>query len=153
MRASPLPKFGTGGVAGALVASEASGTTFTTSSFAAVAASVMVLGTLLILKFTLVNLRASSVALNEAPVLADLVVAETDLVVLWLVAAMDGATALRVRTVARPRLTAVVLNTTDFLFMVVTFLSLGPRLRSRQLRGYLPNPGNNVRHRMLEGYC
>jgi hypothetical protein len=55
---------------------------------------------------------------------------EADLVVfLWLVAAIDGATALRVRTVARPMLAAVVVRTTDF-FMVGTFLGCEGSMRS-----------------------
>jgi hypothetical protein len=81
----------------------------------------MVLGTLVMVKFTLVNLRASWVAPKATPVPVA-VLAAAEVLVEWLEdLAMDGATALRVRTVARPMLAAVVVRTTDF-FMVGTFL-------------------------------
>jgi len=117
----------------------------------------MVLGTLFTVKFTVVNWRCASGVLEpEPPVAPDglqvdplpvlvpvdavrtrkldlawLDFADALLVVeLWRTFASDGTTAVRVSTVARPRVAAVVVKTTDF-FMVVTFLVGGVRLDLR----------------------
>jgi hypothetical protein len=56
--------------------------------------------------------------------------------------AYDGATALMVRMVARPRLTAVVVTTADFFFMGFLFRWFGVSYKTEARRDFCPKGSN-----------